>query len=208
MEENQKQCPCCENHCSCDALQCGKGRHYFSANEEQNEGNTKERKLEHRHEHKGKHLHYEDKDKDEQLRMLMRRCGHVLWHQSGGKESQKRILSILARHEVMTQKELQEELDIKSGSLSEILGKIENDALIERKPNEQDKRNIDVCLSEAGKQAVELDRQARHEETKEMFASLRDAEKDQLLVILHKLVHAWKVEGRQTHHHKHKKDNV
>lgn len=207
MEENLKQCPCCENHCSCDALQCGKGRRYFSANEEQNEGNTKEHNHEHRHEHKGKY-HHEDKDKDEQLRMLMRRCGHVLWHQSGGKESQKRILSILSRHEVMTQKELQEELDIKSGSLSEILGKIEHDALIERKPNEQDKRNIDVCLSEAGKQAVQLNRQARQQETKEMFACLSEEEKDQLLVILHKLVHAWKAEGRQTHHHKHKKDNM
>lgn len=202
MEENQKICQCCENHCPSDALQCGKGRRYFSGNEEQKDERLDKRKQKHH----GRH-HHEDMDQDEQLRMLMRRCGHILWHQSGGKGSQKRILSILSHHDVMTQKELQEELDIKSGSLSEILGKIEQDALIERKPNEHDKRNMDVRISEAGKKAVQFYQEERHKETKEMFTCLSEAEKEQLLDILHKLIYAWKSDEAHHSHHKHNKGN-
>lgn len=205
-EKNLIKCPCCENHCSCDALQCGKGRRYFNNDAQQ----TTTDQHDHKHSHggKGRHHHHgeEDMDKDEQLRMLLRRCGHVLWLQNGGKESQKRILSILARHDVMTQKELQEELDIKLGSLSEILGKIEKDALIERTANEQDRRNINVKLTETEKQAVQEHREEKQKETKEMFACLSEEEKDQLFTSLHKLVHSWKSEGKHNHH-KHKKDN-
>ena len=33
MDENRMNCPCCPNHCEAGALQCGKGRAYFSVEE-------------------------------------------------------------------------------------------------------------------------------------------------------------------------------
>lgn len=204
MEKLQMQCPCCENHCSSDALQCGKGRRHFTDNQEGKESPSQP----HVHEHRGKHHHdMESMDIDEKLAMRMRHCGHILWHQSGGKQSQKRILSILGRNEVMTQRELQEELDVKSGSLSEILGKIEAEGFITRQANTQDKRHIDVALTDTGKQAIQIHKQEKRKETKDMFSCLTEEEKEQLVGILHKLVHAWKKDGKPSHH-KHRKDKV
>lgn len=205
MEEQQQKCPCCENHCTRDALQCGKGKRYFMEGQEGKESPSND----HVHEHRGKHYHHDmdAMDTDEKLVKLMRHCGHILWHQSGGKQSQKRILSLLGRNEVMTQRELQEELDVKSGSLSEILGKIEAEGFIERHTNAQDKRNIDVSLTDSGKKAVQLHKQKKQKETKDMFSCLTEEEKEQLVNILHKLVYAWKKDGKPSHH-KHRKDRV
>lgn len=199
--EEKECCPCCENHCAKDALACGKGRRYFS-------GDTLEAANENKHRggHHGgkKHHHEEAMDTDEKLRMLMRRCGHILWHRSGGKASQERVLRLLVKQEAMTQKELLEALEVKPGSLSELLGKLEANELIIRKQNEQDKRGVDVCLSEQGKQAAMTQNDERSQQTREMFACLDEEEKDELLQLLDKLLHSWKHQFHDGHHHKDK----
>lgn len=65
---NEKNCPCCPNHCSIDNLTCGKGRAYF------NEGSS--RSLEERNEHT------DDSSMtiDEKAMSKIRKCGHFLHH--------------------------------------------------------------------------------------------------------------------------------
>lgn len=69
---NEKNCPCCPNHCSIDNLNCGKGRAYF------NGGSP--RSLEERNEPK------DDSSMtiDEKAMSKIRKCGHFLHH--GDKE--------------------------------------------------------------------------------------------------------------------------
>ncbi len=66
----EKNCPCCPNHCSVDSLSCGRGKSYFSG----------ENKGEHGHK-----KHHEKKDEslmtlEEKTLYKMRRCGHALHH--------------------------------------------------------------------------------------------------------------------------------
>ena len=77
-----------------------------------------------------------------ELLLSMERCGHFLYHRRGGKNGQNRILKILVTKGYKTQKELQEILDIQSGSISEIVMKMENKGLISREKDINDRRKI------------------------------------------------------------------
>lgn len=84
--ENEKitNCNQCPNHCPADALQCGKGRHYFEQLE--NPDAAAADGEEHRGHGEG-HGHREGHHgKSDDLYGLMRACGHYLHHShSGGK---------------------------------------------------------------------------------------------------------------------------
>ncbi|MGM9878176.1 MAG: hypothetical protein ACI33S_05975 [Bacilli bacterium] len=67
---NEKNCPCCPNHCSIDNLSCGKGKTYFNGNSSKS---LKERN------------EYTEKDDssmtiDEKAMSKIRKCGHFLHH--------------------------------------------------------------------------------------------------------------------------------
>ena len=84
----------------------------------------------------------------------LRVLGHKLYHY-GNKGGQKRILIALHRNnDQMSQKQLMEYLDVKAGSLSEILSKMEEDGLINRIPNELRKKCLNIVLSELGKKKI------------------------------------------------------
>lgn len=82
---------------------------------------------------------------------LIERCGHFLYHRRGGKRGQGRILKILLTEGEMTQKKLQERLGIQSGSMSEIVLKLEGNGLVYRTRDESDKRKIKLKITEAGR---------------------------------------------------------
>ena len=68
--KDEKNCPCCPNHCEVNSLRCGRGREYFSQGESSSE-NT----------HGKKH----DKDessmtKEERVLFKIQKCGHELHH--------------------------------------------------------------------------------------------------------------------------------
>ena len=67
------------------------------------------------------------------LAARLRACGHFLYYQTGGKAGQRRILVTLLKRGELTQKELQDALEISSGALSEILQKMEDASLVECK---------------------------------------------------------------------------
>lgn len=91
-----------------------------------------------------------------------------------GKASQKRILVILNELETITQRDLTERLGIQPGSASEILSKMESAGWICRPQNETDRRTIDVCLTDSGRElAAEAltQRRKRHED---MFPAFQE----------------------------------
>lgn len=118
----------------------------------------------------------------------LRACGRFLYYQTGGKAGQRRILVILLERESLTQKELQDVLDISSGALSEILQKMEEAALVERQRRCDDKRQVELTLTPAGK-GMALQVKAHYDCTlARMFECLGGEEKRDLGEILAKLV--------------------
>ena len=122
------------------------------------------------------------------LALRLRACGHFLYYQTGGKAGQRRILVTLLKQEGLTQKELQDVLEISSGALSEILQKMEDASLIARKKSSDDKRQVKLSLTPAGKDMALQVKAHYHRMLERMFECLDEQEKAQLGGILEKLV--------------------
>lgn len=210
IETDMNYCSQCPNHCPKTALKCGRGRSYFAqmlgqmpeenrehGQEEQNHNKWEEHGMHHGHgqEHGRGHGHggvhggvpFCDKDN---LYSLMRACGHYLHHNSGRDMGQGRILAILAERKSMSQKELQEILQIQPGSVSEILSKLEEKGQILRKKDEEDKRRSVLELTDAGREAFCIQKQQG--EGQQLFDALSESEKEELKKILGKLLESWK----------------
>lgn len=180
-------CPCCPNHCQEDSLQCGKGRRYFTQGDRDKdpaEGNGgayggKESRCE------------EDLSLEGKILRQLRRCFHYFRYGMGGNTSQQRILSMLGERGVITQRELQDMLGVQSGSLSEILGKVESSGYIMRRQNENDRRQMNLELTKAGRNAAHSFREEHVSKAKEMFHGLTEEEKEQLSVLLEKMMANW-----------------
>lgn len=132
-----------------------------------------------------------EKSLDLTLMCLMRRCGHVLYHRKGPNYSQNKILLLLKRKGNRNQRTLCEELRIQAGSLSEILCKVECAGYIEKCRCDDDKRNVFIHLTEAGREQAERFEREREEMAHALFASLDETEKESLLAILTKLIDEW-----------------
>ena len=125
---------------------------------------------------------------DHALAAYLRACGHFLYYQTGAKYGQRRILVTLLKRESLSQRELQDTLDITSGALSEILQKMEDSSLVERQKNADDKRQVRLTLTRLGRQQA-MQMKAHYSRTLErMFECLSDEEKADLSATLEKLV--------------------
>lgn len=140
-----------------------------------------------------------DDSPQDALLMRLRACGHFLRHRTEGKGGQRRILAILGEHNPISQRELTEILHIQPGSLSEILGKIEGNAWIERRQNEADKRNVDISLTQQGAAALEEMNERHGRAAVNLFAELSQAEIEQLSALLDKLLGAWRAQDHRGH---------
>lgn len=150
---------------------------------------TERRKLQLRQE-----ARYQNADINGKLVMNLRDLSHTMRALSEGRGSQKRILTVLARlGGKVTQRELTEELRIRPGSLSEVVAKLEYAGYIKRLPNEEDRRTVDVMLTESGKAEAQKARSEREKRHERMFQCLTTEEKEQLLVLLEKVSDDWKV---------------
>lgn len=129
---------------------------------------------------------------DFELMRRMQRCGHLLYHRRGGNDSQGRILRILQRNGgAMTQKELQETVHIKPGSLSEVVAKVEAAGLVGRERHPEDKRSVLLRLTPAGEaRAAEMEAQVQ-ELSLQLFAPLSPEDKESLYRILGLLSESW-----------------
>lgn len=118
-------------------------------------------------------------------------CGHYLFHSGREKSAQKNVLAILAEHkDGITQRELTEILGIHRASVSELLGKLEKKGFVCRIPDEQDRRQVRVSLTENGKKELP-EESAKNSGPKELFSVLSEEEKTTLFNILDKLIQAW-----------------
>lgn len=130
-------------------------------------------------------------DQDTQLMKKLSRCGHILHHRRCLNQSQNRILTLLKRYGVMSQKELMLHMHIQSGSLSEVLAKVEHAGYIEKHRISTDKRNFEVSLTASGMVQAELFEKHQKVMAERLFASLEQRQKDQLEAVLDVLLEDW-----------------
>lgn len=119
-------------------------------------------------------------------------CGHFLYHRRGGKHGQARILRILSAKNSLSQRKVQDVLGIKSGSVSEILGKMEADGLIWREKDETDKRNQLLHLTEKGRAQAQENARRLQKQNEILFSGLSEEEQKLLYQLLTKLLENWR----------------
>ncbi len=114
------------------------------------------------------------------LSVRLKTCGRFLYYQIGGKAGQQRILMRLSSRGPTTQKELQDVLEISSGALSEILQKMEDSGLILRTKSTEDKRQVNLVLTQVGREKAQSVETHYHRTLDRMFECLTQEQKDQL----------------------------
>lgn len=114
----------------------------------------------------------------------LRRCGHFLYYRMGGRIGRKRILTFLSEHSDMLQKELQDVLQIQSGSLSEVIIKLESDGLVEKVRSKTDGRQWALRLTQAGQEEARRLKAEYAEQVSRMMSCFSDEQ----LTTLHELL--------------------
>ena len=102
---------------------------------------------------------------------------------------QGRLLILLHLYGSLTQRELIELTGRRSATLSEQLDGMEKSGLILRSKNAQDKRNIDVTLTEQGQAAALQAMKNRQAYADALFGAMPPRKKQQLAGLLDSLLH-------------------
>ncbi|MBQ9264025.1 MAG: MarR family transcriptional regulator [Clostridia bacterium] len=131
--------------------------------------------------------------KEEQLTQLLRICGRRLYHSSCAGRTQARVLRLLLEEGKISQREIQERLNIQAGSISELISKLEGKGFIRRSRDEADRRKVLLSLTAEGRRAAEKAK-ARPDVTVR-YAALTEQEQEQLQRLLEKLIDGWKEDG-------------
>ena len=119
-------------------------------------------------------------------------CGHYMRFHDGGRSGRGPILCLLAkRGGQMPQQELGMLLELKPGSLSEILSKLEASGLIERTRDEHDRRQLFCRLTEAGAAEAAREHESRRAFREAAFTCLDADEQEALAVMLEKIRTRW-----------------
>lgn len=100
---------------------------------------------------------------------------------------QYRCMHILYTQGEMTQRELADQLHVRSTSLSELLLKLENKGYIKRIALKLDKRTFLVTLTDAGYRQAQVHNQERNKLYAEILCPLSEVEKEQFGNILDKI---------------------
>ena len=115
-------------------------------------------------------------------------CGHYMHFHGGGVSGKAPIICLLAKQPggEMSQQELGMHFDLKPGSLSEILSKLELNGLIERSRNPKDRRQLTIRLTETGRENARIDQAARIRFREQAFSALTHDEREDLAEMLDK----------------------
>lgn len=140
------------------------------------------------------HLQKKLMDQSFRFSRLMGRIYHF-YHKQGEKPllhpGQGRLLFQILENEPVGQKDLAFLLDIRPSSLSELLKKLEDKGLVARTPDDRDKRNMIVTLTEQGKELVQQTTQGREALDETIFGALSEDERKQFSFLLGKLTDSW-----------------
>lgn len=104
-----------------------------------------------------------------------------------GFHGQGRVLFLLSKHENISQRELANLAQIKPGSMTEILARMERDDLIKRKRDENDKRVIHVQLTKTGVELAKENHQRYERFCNMLFGTLNPEEKEEFNRLLLKI---------------------
>ena len=135
----------------------------------------------------------------------LRFCGHFLYFRMGDREGKRRILVALLDHKELLQRELQDILHIKSGSLSECIIKMEADGLLKKEKSEKDGRCLVLKLTQKGKLCAEQLKQEYDVRVREMLSCLTEEQCEQLHGLLEPVINHWQALGRRNGKKAHKK---
>ncbi len=97
---------------------------------------------------------------------------------------QEAILKVLSEEENLHQQDIQQYLQVTPGTVSEMISKLENKGLVERKRNAEDRRSVRISLTESGREYLES---LSQENQDDVFAALSEEEQQTLYDILVKL---------------------
>ena len=122
----------------------------------------------------------------------LRICGHFLHYNMGGKAGRKRILVTLLGHQKILQRELQKILEIQSGSLSEMIIKLEADGLIEKVKCDHDGRNLVLQLTEKGTVLAKRFKRDYDQQVEELLSCFSQEQLHQLHDLLGTMLSHWK----------------
>ena len=126
-------------------------------------------------------------------------CGHYIHIHGGGRSGRAPIICALLKHgDAMPQRELMNMFDLKAGSLSEVLAKIERDGLIERTRDPQDRRQLIVRLTSEGHEQAEREQADREQFRAEALTCLTAEERTQLEDMLVRIKARWSAIGSES----------
>lgn len=119
-------------------------------------------------------------------------CGHYMHFHGGGRSGQVPILCMLDRcGGQLSQQELGSRFELKPGSLSEILSKMECTGLIERTRDTKDRRQLFVHLTQAGQELAQHEHDKRESFRRVAFSALTVDEQEQLAEMLERIRVTW-----------------
>lgn len=148
-------------------------------------------------------------------RMMMHRHHHMKGnHQHSPYRGQGRILSLLKMEPQMSQKKLSFLLGTRPQSIGELLSKLEQNGYITRKQSDEDRRSLDIELTEKGMEAAISDEnlQECEHKTNEVFSCLNEEEQKNLSNYLERVITSLQEEmmddqgdfsQHPMHHHEH-----
>ncbi len=142
------------------------------------------------------HDHHEEKrpgeeTPEEHLTHLLRRCSRILYHHSEPGIQQLAVLRLLTAGDA-SPRQVQETLGIRPGSASELITKLENKGLLTRQRRDEDRRSVELRLTERGAEVVR-----RHVDCSAaaMLDVLTADEQQELTALLEKLLRTWEESG-------------
>lgn len=140
-----------------------------------------------KHDHKPHDFKYDKNNLslDDKLKF----CGRYIKHSKCNKNSQENILKILLEKGSIPQKELKDLLNIKGGSLSELISKLVNKNLVTQEKSDIDNRIFILSLTDVGiNKAKEI---SNNKNKIDIFKSLNKEQKIQFNSILDILLDDW-----------------
>lgn len=131
-----------------------------------------------------------------ELYRALLRVSHLLRHGHGEPElkmapGQQRVLTVLARHDSLSQRDLLEEMGLARATLSELLTRLEEKGLIERARSKADRRVTIVSLTKKGKTASKKVVSIESNIADEAFAPLNANQKDDMKSMLDSILQSW-----------------
>ena len=196
-EIKYEKCPLCGKNCNIDETKCCRGKKFVRL---LNEGEITEEKVVELKEQAKKREEFKNLSQEDRLMIMLGKCGMILNNKHCCHHGRGRILKVLLEKGTMTQSDLQNIIDIRSGSLSEILSKMEDKQLITREKDENDKRKVKIKITEKGKEAILLKEEEHKNKAKELFNAIDEEEQKQLEGILSKLIKSWKMSHNHGEH--------